>query len=80
MSFNYIGVPAPLYLEDDTWFGPAYFSHTQRRLMANNSPTPILQDEEPPNIHHIMYDASTKGSTTLKLDPLGGSEERLQTF
>lgn len=81
-STPYIGVPAPAYLEDDEWFGPAFKSEKQmtheemleeaeRREEENRQEQTI----EPDNIHQVMYEMATKNSaTTLQLDPIGGSE------
>ena len=69
---------APVYLEDDPWFGPAYFSLHQidyklayEQAVIEN----LLLDDiniEVKNIHEVMYNIATgHGKTTLQL---GGSE------
>jgi hypothetical protein len=76
---TYIGVPAPVYLENDEWFGSSIKSEKQlmhvedaQRLEKEN---PKEETKEPSNIHQMMYDIATKGkATTLALDPPGGSE------
>ena len=77
--------PAPKYLKDDPWFGPASFSLHQKEYklayeqsIAEN----LLLDETYPevkNIHEVMYNIATKdGKTTTQLNPMynfgGGSE------
>ena len=77
----YTGVPAPVYLEDDPWFGPAP-ARSQKQLDYIEQETFIKQQQaqevgkgEPDNIHQVMYEIATKSSaTTLQLDPVGGSE------
>jgi len=78
--------PAPKYLEDDPWFGPATFSLHQKeyklaydQAVAENL---LLTDTytEVKNIHQVMYNIATKnGKSTTQLDPLpilgGGSEQ-----
>ena len=78
----YIGVPAPAYLEDDPWFGPAIVSDKGQDYMEKE--TEIKQQEEenrqywtnePEDIHQVMYEMATQSAaTTLQLDPIGGSE------
>ena len=78
--FGYTGVPAPRVLEDDEWFGSAPISDANQDYMKQETLikqlTPEYQDtKESPNIHQEMYDLATKsGSTTVQLDPIGGSE------
>jgi hypothetical protein len=79
---GYTGIPAPAYLKDDEWFGPAPVSEKGQDYMEKE--TEIKQQEEenrqywtkePENIHQVMYDLATKsGKTTTQLDPIGGSE------
>ena len=82
--------PAPSYLEDDPWFGPAYYSEKQEILKAKHDlcvaenlllaeeTTGVLND-----IHERMYQIATgNGKTTLQLDPmtgLGGGSEQIQS-
>ena len=78
----YTGVPAPVYLENDEWFGTAVVSEKSQDYMIQE--TEIKQQEsenrqywtkEPEDIHQVMYDMATKsGATTVQLDPIGGSE------
>lgn len=76
--FGYTGVPAPVILNDDPWFGPAPISDVNVDYMERE--TEIKKQEaafasEPENIHQLMYEIATKSSaTTLQLDPIGGSE------
>jgi hypothetical protein len=77
----YVGVPAPAYLNDDEWFGPApEYTEKQKDYMVQE--TEIKRQEfeksfsvEPEDIHQVMYDMATQSAaTTLQLDPIGGSE------
>ena len=76
----YTGVPAPVYLQNDEWFGTAVVSEKQKDYMVQE--TEIKRQEfeksfsvEPEDIHQVMYEMATKsGATTLQLDPIGGSE------
>ena len=78
----YTGVPAPVYLENDEWFGTAFVSEKSQDYMVQE--TEIKQQEsenrqywtkEPEDIHQVMYEMATKsGATTIQLDPIGGSE------
>ena len=78
----YTGVPAPVVLSDDPWFGAAVKSEKQltheemleiakEREEENCEP----QTKEPENIHEVMYEIATKNApTTVQIDPVGGSE------
>ena len=76
----YTGVPAPVYLQNDEWFGTAVVSEKQKDYMVQE--TEIKRQEfeksfsvEPEDIHQVMYEMATKsGATTIQLDPIGGSE------
>ena len=76
----YTGVPAPVYLQNDEWFGTAVVSDKQKDYMVQE--TEIKRQEfeksfsvEPEDIHQVMYEMATKsGATTVQLDPIGGSE------
>ena len=77
----YTGIPAPVYLKDDEWFGPApEYTEKQKDYMVQE--TEIKRQEfeksfsaEPEDIHQVMYEMATKSAaTTLQLDPIGGSE------
>ena len=77
----YTGVPAPAYLEDDPWFGPAPVrSEKQLDYMEQEIETKRQEREqnfsvEPDNIHQKMYEIATKNhNTTIHLNPPGGSE------
>ena len=77
----YTGVPAPAYLEDDPWFGPAP-TYSQKQLDYMVQETEIKQKEREENfsvesedIHQKMYEIATQNSpTTIQLNPPGGSE------
>ena len=79
----YVGIPAPVYLEDDEWFGSAPVSDANMDYMEREYKA-FKQDalnyysqetKEPENIHEVMYEMATKsGATTVQLDPIGGSE------
>ena len=79
----YIGVPAPAYLEDDPWFGPAPVrSEKQKDYMERE--TQMKQQEEAihseftvesEDIHAKMYEIATASNgTAVQRDPIGGSE------
>ena len=82
----FVGIPAPEYLEDDPWFGPATLSEKQvsikesrAQLEAENLLIPESEDQPPSkevaNIHEVMYNiATSNGKTTTQLEPVGGSE------
>ena len=77
----YTGVPAPPYLQDDPWFGPAP-TYSQKQLDYMVQETEIKQKEREENfsvesedIHQRMYEIATQNSpTTTQLNPPGGSE------
>ena len=77
----YTGIPAPAYLEDDSWFGPAPI-RSQKQVDYMQQETEIKRKEreenfsvEPDDIHQKMYEIATKSqNTTLDLNPPGGSE------
>ena len=76
----YTGIPAPAYLQDDPWFGPAVISDANQDYMKQE--TVIKQQQyqethsvESEDIHQVMYEMATQSAaTTLQLDPIGGSE------
>ena len=77
----YTGIPAPAYLKDDEWFGPApEYTEKQKDYMVQE--TEIKRQEfeksfsvESEDIHQVMYEMATQSAaTTLQLDPIGGSE------
>ena len=77
----YTGVPAPVYLKDDEWFGPAPI-RSQKQIDYMEKEMEMKRQEreenfsvEPSDIHQKMYEIATKNhNTTLDLDPPGGSE------
>lgn len=86
--------PAPAYLEDDPWFGPATLSEKQmsikemrQQLIEEEHLLPLSEDQplvkEVANIHEVMYNiATSNGKTTTQLDPmpqLGGGSEQIQS-
>jgi len=90
----FTGVPAPDYLEDDEWFGPATYSEKQLSLREARAQAEadlqILSHEdeqhgpvEVDNIHEVMYNIATRGgNTTTQLNPmpeLGGGSEQYQS-
>lgn len=78
---SYIGIPAPVYLEDDEWFGPAPVK-TEKQLDYMEQEIEMKRQEreenfsiEPDDIHQKMYEIVTQNqNTTLHLNPPGGSE------
>lgn len=78
----YVGVPAPVVLQDDPWFGPAIVSNKGQDYMEKEAEIKQQEEEnrqywtkESDNIHQVMYEMATKSAvTTLQLDPIGGSE------
>jgi len=90
----FVGIPAPEYLEDDPWFGPATLSEKQlslrearMKLEEENILIPHSEDQSSPkevaNIHEVMYNIATgSGRTTTQLNPmpeLGGGSENFQS-
>ena len=80
---SYTGVPAPVVLSNDSWFGDVtYKSQKQEDYMERETEMKMQEQkrreeagEEPENIHQLMYEMATKNqSTTLHIDPPGGSE------
>lgn len=77
----YTGVPAPVYLSDDKWFGSAPV-RSQKQLDYMEKEMKMKRQErgknfsvEPDNIHELMYEIATKSqSTTLHINFIGGSE------
>lgn len=77
----YTGIPAPAYLKDDEWFGPAPIkSQKQVDYMVQEIETKRQEREqnfsiESEDIHQKMYEIATKNhNTTIHLNPPGGSE------
>ena len=87
-GYGFFGYPEDYFTkwETDDWFDitPPKTEMEMEYEHINNDPhdgwwlRPEWQDDkskEPDNIHQLMYDIATKsGSTTLQLDPIGGSE------
>ena len=77
----YTGVPAPVYLEDDEWFGPAPI-RSQKQIDYMEKEIEMKRQEREQNfsvesndIHQKMYEIATQNhNTTIDLDPPGGSE------
>ena len=75
MTETFTGIPAPEFLPDDPWFGPAIYSKKQQDNMIDQLVKEnliILENngsEELDNIHEIMYNLSIKWK-------LGGGSEK----
>ena len=78
----YIGVPAPAYLEDDEWFGPAPVkTEKQEAYIELEKATERLHEDmrkeagkvESENIHEELYKMASKNWTTVS-ETQGGSE------
>ena len=77
----YTGIPAPAYLEDDPWFGPApERTEKQKDYMAVEMEWKIEEEKkrkesgaEPDDIHQKMYEIATKNWNTVS-ESQGGSE------
>lgn len=77
----YTGVPAPAYLTDDPWFGPAPIrSEKQLDYMEQETETKMLEEQhrsevtcESHDIHAKIYEIATKNWTTVS-ETQGGSE------
>ena len=80
-STPYTGVPAPVVLSNDSWFGEVTYK-SQKQLDYMEKETEMKRQEreqnfsvEPDDIHQRMYEIATKTqNTTLQLNPPGGSE------
>ena len=77
----YTGVPAPVYLLEDEWFGPAPvrsqkpLDYMEKELEMKRQEREQNFSVEPDNIHELMYEIATKSqSTTLHINFIGGSE------
>lgn len=81
----YTGVPAPAYLKDDEWFGPApEYTEKQKDYMVQE--TEIKRQEfeksfsiEPENIHQVMYEMATKNQSGSWQETLPGGSENFQS-
>ena len=78
---HYTGVPAPAYLDDDPWFGPAPIrSEKQLEYMEMETEMRMVAEKESldnpcesHDIHAKMYEIATKNWTTVA-ETQGGSE------
>jgi len=83
---TYIGAAAPVYLDDDPWFGPApNRSEKQQEYMEQETAIKKQEDErkeelrasghtvEDESIHQKMYEIASKNWTTVG-ETQGGSE------
>ena len=74
----YTGVPAPTNLQDDIWFGPDPKQNQEDKDYMEQETAIKMQDNfsvEPNDIHQVMYEIAIQNqSTTLHIDPPGGSE------
>ena len=80
----YVGVPAPLYLNDDPWFGPApvrsqnQIDYMQQEIEIKRREFEENFSVEPENIHQRMYEiANQNHNVILDYDYSGGSENFL---
>ena len=80
---SYIGVVAPIVAPFDNWFSKPVRTEKQREHLQQEAQERLHEDlrrehenrKEPPDIHQKMYEMATRsGSTTLQLNPIGGSE------
>ena len=78
---TYTGVPAPKYLKDDDWFGPAVISDENKDYMEREYQAfkeeahKFYGTKESESIHQDMYEIATASqNTTIQLDTPGGSE------
>jgi hypothetical protein len=81
-STPWIGIPAPAYLEDDEWFGPAPIrTEKQKELIRHQEATERLHEEmrkesgiiESEDIHEKMYKMASANWNTVS-ESQGGSE------
>jgi len=79
-------IPAPNYLKDDPWFGPAVLSDPQMTLkeayehaVSDGQLLPEDYTVEPKDIHEKIYQMDiSSGKTTTQLNPIGGGSEIFQ--
>ena len=77
----YTGIPAPGYLEDDSWFGSApeltekqiTIKEAHEQAVADKQLLDESETNESADIHQKLYEAATKSWTTVT-ENLGGSE------
>lgn len=78
---SYTGIPAPAYLQEDSWFGPVpEYTEKQRDYMEMEFEMKKKEVEqrkettkEPEDIHEIMYQMS-QGNWNTVIESQGGSE------
>ena len=78
---SYTGVPAPAYLQEDSWFGPVpEYTEKQRDYMEMEFEMKQREQEErkettkePEDIQEIMYQMS-QGNWNTVIESQGGSE------
>ncbi|AGH31591.1 hypothetical protein SWZG_00078 [Synechococcus phage S-SKS1] len=76
---SFVGILAPDYLDDDSWFGPAVLSEKQMTIKEAYehavSERQLLHEDdivEPKDIHETIYRiATSSGKTTTQLNPTG---------
>ena len=77
------GIPAPVVLEDDPWFGPAPKSDKQKDYEETVATESQIEEDqrkeetqEPENIHQVMYEMATSNWNTVDetKQSMGGSE------
>ena len=80
----YVGVPAPVYLNDDPWFGPApvrsqnQIDYMQQEIEIKRREFEENFSVEPEDIHQRMYEiANQNHNVILDYDYSGGSENFL---
>ena len=78
----YTGIPAPVYLEPDPWFGNEAPPYTEKQQEYRQSEAierlhedirKMTETKESPNIHQEMYELASKNWNTVK-ETQGGSE------
>ena len=78
---SYTGIPAPAYLEDDPWFGPAPVrTEKQMDYMEQEAEIKMVEEQqrseqtcESHDIHAKIYEIATQNWTTVA-ETQGGSE------
>ncbi len=76
---SFVSVPAPKYLKDDSWFGPAVLSDSQMTIreayehaVSDGQLLPEDDTVEPKDIHEVIYNiATSSGKITTQLDRSG---------
>lgn len=79
---SYTGIPAPVYLEPDPWFGNEAPPYTEKQQEYRQSEAierlhedirKMTETKESPNIHQEMYELASKNWNTVS-ETQGGSE------